>query len=96
LVGHHRRRESDLRIFLRVSICAQGSAFYALQSCINHDNEPNCSCQKDVVERDGASVITTLRPVRANEELTISYVGDVSCYSASDVRCMLAEYGIPV
>jgi hypothetical protein len=41
----------------------QGSAFYPLQSCLNHDNDPNCSCQKDVDDRDGCAVLTALRPI---------------------------------
>jgi SET domain-containing protein len=73
----------------------QGSAFYALQSCVNHDNAPNCTCQKDIDDRDGAAVLTALRTISPGEELTISYVGDVSLYSPADLASTLAEYGIP-
>ena len=73
----------------------QGSAFYALQSCVNHANAPNCSCQKDIDDRDGTAVLTALRTIPQGEELTISYVGDVSLYTPEELASTLAEYGIP-
>lgn len=72
----------------------QGAAFYAIQSCLNHDNRPNCSCQKDIDDKDGAASLSTTRRVRRGEELTISYVGDVSQLDEETLRASLADYGI--
>lgn len=72
----------------------QGFAFYVLQSCLNHDNDPSCSCQKDIEDRDGAAVLNTKRPINIDEELTISYVGHMSNDGSPGVQETLQEYGI--
>jgi hypothetical protein len=72
----------------------QGAAFYAIQSCLNHDNQPNCSCQKDIDDKDGCATLTTSLRIRRGEELTISYVGDVSRLDEETLRESLADYGI--
>lgn len=73
----------------------QGAAFYAIQSCLNHDNKPNCSCQKDIEDKDGCASLNTTRRIRRGEELCISYVGDVKLLDEQTLRESLADYGIP-
>jgi SET domain-containing protein len=73
----------------------QGAAFYVIQSCLNHDNKPNCSCQKDIDDKDGSASLHTIRRIRRGEELTISYVGDVDLLDEASLRSSLADYGIP-
>ena len=61
--------------------CMQGWELYALQSCMNHSNTPNCSSLKDRHGRDGTAVLAVLRPITQGEDLTISCVDDFSLYS---------------
>lgn len=83
-------------VFISVLWHMQGSAFYTVQSCLNHDSDPNCSCQKDIEDRDGAAVLTTTRAIHVNEELTISYVGHISNCDSPHTQATLREYGIHV
>ena len=55
---------------------------------------PNCSCAKDVEDKDGCAALHTLAPVHRGEELAISYVGDVSRLDEATLRASLADYGI--
>lgn len=89
----HRGRRAKTQINC---VRAQGVAFYPLQSCLNHANRPNCSCQKDIEEKDGAAVIVTKTGVKQGEELTISYIGSTRKMSDQEVETALAEYGIPM
>eukprot|EP00892_Ulva_mutabilis_P003104 jgi/Ulvmu1/12795/UM097_0022.1 len=93
-VAQLRRTKALLGMLGSVDMPCEGSAFYVVQSCLNHDSDPNCSCQKDVEDRDGAAVLTTMRPVHVNEELTISYVGQVSDHDSPRLQATLREYGI--
>jgi SET domain-containing protein len=78
------------------SVHLQGAAFYTIQSCLNHANAPNCSCQKDIDDKDGCASVHATRRVRAGDELCISYVGDVKLLDEATLRASLADYGIPL
>lgn len=48
----------------------EGSAFYALQSCLNHSCGPNAHAfKRDGRDTDGAAVILAKRSVAAGEEV---------------------------
>ena len=70
----------------------EGTAFYALQSCINHSCSPNAHAMKrDGQDEDGAAVILAKRDIVAGEELTISYIDEAG--GVNDRAKQLAEYG---
>ena len=78
---------------LDTGYCApcEGTGFFALQSCINSDCDPNVAPLKDDDDRDGSCVLVAKRPIRAGEELTMCYVDE-----SADVktrRAELADYG---
>lgn len=50
---------------------AQGTGFYALQSCANHSCEP---CAATEGEASGEVAVYAVRDIRAGEEVTISYI----------------------
>lgn len=56
------------------SICCQGSAFFPLQSCMNHSCRPNARAFKREQDRDGQTTIIALEHIRKGEEITISYI----------------------
>ncbi|KAJ2162134.1 hypothetical protein GGF46_000876 [Coemansia sp. RSA 552] len=62
-----------LNLIGKYSLNDQNGGFYLLQSCFNHDCDPNCLVTHP---NDGKyrAIITTLRPVKAGEEMTITYV----------------------
>jgi hypothetical protein len=48
----------------------EGSAFYALQSCLNHSCRPNAHAfKRDGQDTDGAAVILAKRTIAAGEEV---------------------------
>ncbi|XP_077220510.1 histone-lysine N-methyltransferase ATXR2 isoform X2 [Tasmannia lanceolata] len=51
------------------SVCCQGSAFFPLQSCMNHSCQPNAKAFKRDEDRDGQSTIIALRPIFKGEEV---------------------------
>ncbi|KAG5226537.1 histone-lysine N-methyltransferase ATXR [Salix suchowensis] len=57
------------------SICCQGTAFYPLQSCINHSCCPNAHAFKRDEDRDGQAAIVTLKPIRKGEEALLEDYG---------------------
>ncbi|KAI8324150.1 SET domain-containing protein [Martensiomyces pterosporus] len=62
-----------LNLIGKYSLNDQNGGFYLLQSCLNHSCDPNCIC---VHPNDGKyrSIIKTLRPIKAGEEMFITYV----------------------
>ncbi|KXZ55285.1 hypothetical protein GPECTOR_3g421 [Gonium pectorale] len=68
---------------------AEATAFMALQSCINHSCDPNCTA---ACEGPDATVsVVAQRPIAAGTEITLSYI-DVSLpYKARQAE--LADYG---
>jgi hypothetical protein len=53
------------------SDCCQGTAFFPLQSCMNHSCCPNAKAFKREEDRDGQAVIIALRRISKNEEVRI-------------------------
>ena len=71
----------------------QGTALYALQSCMNHADSPNALAIKGDDEVDGRAVLTAARNIAAGEEVCISYVAE----DASEIerKAVLRDYGVP-
>ncbi|XP_039040385.1 histone-lysine N-methyltransferase ATXR2-like [Hibiscus syriacus] len=72
------------------SICCQGTAFFPLQSCMNHSCCPNAKAFKREEDRDGQATIA-LRPICKGEEVTISYIDED--LSFKERQALLADYG---
>lgn len=68
----------------------EGSAFYTLQSCMNHSCRPNARAFKRDEDRDGHAVLLALRPIKKGEEVTISYIDEDA--SLEERRAALADY----
>ncbi|KAJ1812955.1 hypothetical protein LPJ75_003399 [Coemansia sp. RSA 2598] len=62
-----------LALIGKYSLNDQNGGFYLLQSCLNHNCDPNCVVTHP---NDGKyrATIHTLRPIKAGEEMTITYV----------------------
>ncbi|KAE8679974.1 Histone-lysine N-methyltransferase ATXR2 [Hibiscus syriacus] len=73
------------------SICCQGTAFFPLQSCMNHSCCPNAKAFKREEDRDGQATIVALRPICKGEEVTISYIDED--LSFEERQALLADYG---
>ncbi|CAL0332183.1 unnamed protein product [Lupinus luteus] len=73
------------------SICCEGTAFFALQSCMNHSCCPNAKAFKRDEDRDGQATIIALRSISKGEEITISYVDEDLPYD--ERQASLADYG---
>ncbi|XP_029117181.1 histone-lysine N-methyltransferase ATXR2 isoform X1 [Elaeis guineensis] len=73
------------------AVCCQGTAFFPLQSCMNHSCCPNAKAFKRDEDRDGHAVIVALRPISIGEEITISYIDEDLPYDERQVQ--LADYG---
>ncbi|KAJ4831688.1 Histone-lysine N-methyltransferase atxr2 [Turnera subulata] len=71
--------------------CCRGTAFYPLQSCMNHSCCPNAKAFKRDEDRDGQATIIALRPISRGEEVTISYIDEDRPYE--ERRTLLADYG---
>ncbi|XVF66967.1 hypothetical protein PTKIN_Ptkin10aG0082400 [Pterospermum kingtungense] len=56
------------------AICCQGTAFFPLQSCMNHSCCPNAKAFKREEDRDGQATIIALRPVCKGEEMQVRQV----------------------
>ncbi|XP_065873977.1 histone-lysine N-methyltransferase ATXR2 [Euphorbia lathyris] len=73
------------------SVCCQGTAFYPLQSCMNHSCCPNARAFKREEDRDGQATIIALRTISAGEEITISYIEEDLPFE--ERQSLLADYG---
>ncbi|KAH7576775.1 hypothetical protein JRO89_XS01G0145900 [Xanthoceras sorbifolium] len=73
------------------SVCCEGTAFFPLQSCMNHSCCPNAKAFKREKDRDGQATIIALRPIRKGEEVTISYIDEDLPYE--ERQASLADYG---
>ncbi|KAF7142024.1 hypothetical protein RHSIM_Rhsim06G0158100 [Rhododendron simsii] len=73
------------------SICCQGTAFFPLQSCMNHSCHPNARAFKREEDRDGQATIVALRSISKGEEVTISYIDEDLPFE--ERQAMLADYG---
>ncbi|PKU76919.1 Histone-lysine N-methyltransferase ATXR2 [Dendrobium catenatum] len=70
---------------------ALGTAFYPIQSCINHSCCPNAKAFKREEDIDGHTVIIAVNPISIGEEITISYIDEDLPYE--ERQALLADYG---
>lgn len=68
----------------------QGTAFYPLQSCMNHSCYPNAKAFKREEDRDGLATVIASRSIRNGEEITISYINEELPYE--ERQQLLADY----
>ncbi|CAH1423548.1 unnamed protein product [Lactuca virosa] len=73
------------------SVCCQGTAFFALQSCMNHSCCPTAKAFKRDEDRDGQATILASRPIKKGEEITISYIDEELPFE--ERQALLADYG---
>ncbi|KAG8364608.1 hypothetical protein BUALT_Bualt18G0015200 [Buddleja alternifolia] len=73
------------------SVSCEGTAFFPLQSCMNHSCIPNAKAFKREEDRDGQATILALRPIIKGEEITISYIDEELPYE--ERQELLADYG---
>ncbi|CAA6658308.1 unnamed protein product [Spirodela intermedia] len=73
------------------SVCCEGSAFFPLQSCMNHSCCPNAKAFKREEDKDGQATIIALRPIAKGEEVTISYIDEELPYE--ERQALLVDYG---
>ncbi|KAM0937072.1 putative [histone H3]-lysine(4) N-trimethyltransferase chromatin remodeling SET family [Dioscorea sansibarensis] len=73
------------------SVCCQGTAFFPLQSCMNHSCAPSAKAFKRDEDRDGQAVIIACRLISLGEEVTISYIDEDLPYE--ERQAQLADYG---
>ncbi|GER53243.1 histone-lysine N-methyltransferase ATXR2 [Striga asiatica] len=73
------------------SISCEGTAFFPLQSCMNHSCIPNAKAFKREEDKDGQATVIAQRPIRKGEEITISYIDEDLPYKERQES--LADYG---
>jgi hypothetical protein len=78
---------------LDTSYCApcEGTGFFALQSCLNSDCDPNVAPVKEDADVDGRCVLVAKRDIREGEELTMCYVDE--SMDVKERRAELRDYG---
>ncbi|KAK9840433.1 hypothetical protein WJX74_009879 [Apatococcus lobatus] len=69
----------------------EGTAFYSLQSCINHSCDPNAQALKGDDDIDGQAVIVVKKPIGKGDEITISYIDELMPYKQRQEA--LRDYG---
>lgn len=70
----------------------QGTAFYCLQSCLNHAHVPSVHGVKGDEESDGCAVLTAKHDIKRGDELFISYVDEEE--PLEERMAALRDYGI--
>ncbi|KAJ0742727.1 putative [histone H3]-lysine(4) N-trimethyltransferase chromatin remodeling SET family [Helianthus annuus] len=73
------------------SVCCQGTAFYPIQSCMNHSCSPNAKAFKREEDKDGQATILACKPITKGQEVTISYIDED--LELEERRALLADYG---
>ncbi|KVH96609.1 hypothetical protein Ccrd_001300 [Cynara cardunculus var. scolymus] len=73
------------------SVCCQGTAFFPIQSCMNHSCCPSAKAFKRDEDRDGQAAIIACRPITKGEEVTISYIDED--LQLEERQALLADYG---
>lgn len=73
------------------SVCCEGTAFFPLQSCMNHSCCPSARAFKRDEDRDGQATIIACRPIKKGEEVTISYIDED--LELEERQALLADYG---
>ncbi|KAK1407344.1 hypothetical protein QVD17_38958 [Tagetes erecta] len=73
------------------SVCCEGTAFFPIQSCMNHSCCPNAKAFKRDEDRDGQATIIACKHIKKGEEVTISYIDEDLELEVR--RALLADYG---
>ncbi|KAM0894330.1 hypothetical protein ACQ4PT_024507 [Festuca glaucescens] len=73
------------------AVPCDGTAFFPLQSCMNHSCCPNAKAFKRDEDNDGHAVIIALGPISKGDEITISYIDEDLPYEERQAK--LADYG---
>lgn len=81
---------SDLNLGTE-EVCVEGTAFYAIQSCINHSCQPNAHALRSEDDPNSFAVIVATQDIPAGEEITISYVDESLPYELRQEA--LQDYG---
>ena len=76
---------------VRYCVPCEGTGFFALQSQLNSDCDPNVTPLKDDGDVDGSCVLVAKRAVKKGEELTMCYVDEDA--DVRERRAELADYG---
>ena len=72
-------------------VCVEGTAFYAIQSCINHSCQPNAHAFRSEDDLNSFAVIVATQDIHVGEEVTISYVDESLSYKQRQEA--LQDYG---
>ncbi|KAJ3693637.1 hypothetical protein LUZ60_009117 [Juncus effusus] len=74
-----------------ISVPCQGTAFFPIQSCMNHSCCPNAKAFKRDEDKDGHAIIIAQKPIPKGDEIRISYIDEEADYE--ERQAMLADYG---
>lgn len=69
----------------------EGTAFYALQSCINHSCQPNAHALRSDDDGNFLAVILAKQDISAHTEITISYINEALPFE--ERKTALQDYG---
>ena len=72
-------------------LCVEGTAFYAIQSCINHSCQPNAHAFRSEDDLNSFAVIVATQDIPIGEEVTISYIDESLPYGQRQEA--LQDYG---
>ena len=72
-------------------LCVEGTAFYAVQSCINHSCQPNAQALRSEDDLNSFAVIVATQDIPVGHEVTISYVDELLPYEQR--QAALQDYG---
>ena len=73
------------------TMCVEGTAFYAVQSCINHSCQPNAHALRSADDPSSHAVIVAKQDIPAGVEVTISYIDESLSYD--ERQDALQDYG---
>ena len=69
----------------------EGTAFYALQSCINHSCLPNAHALRSDDDANSIAVMLAKQDIPAHTEITISYIDETLPFE--ERKTALLDYG---
>ena len=72
-------------------VCVEGTAFYAVQSCINHSCQPNAQASRCEDSPNTFAVIVAKEDISVGDEITISYIDESLPYDGRQEA--LQDYG---
>ena len=72
-------------------LCVEGTAFYAVQSCINHSCQPSAHALRSEDDPNSFAVIIATQDIPLGDEVTISYIDESLPYEQRQEA--LQDYG---